>query len=266
MNNGTYWLAIYEGTGTPTSGNITATWGTNRSGCDLALAELWDDGGNTVTNRRWGTGSTGTGATTSDTLASTNSGDVLIGFSQAAATAAQGMTDNTDWGSGVGAGHSSPAQHHWLNYSTVLTTSPAPADIGASVAWQCIVGEFQSTPAAQNLTGSLFAKAPTFFTGATTVGVRNLTGSLFTKAPTFFVGTASAPKALTGSLFTKAPTFFTGTVGVGTVPLTGTLYQRAPTFFTGTVAPGVVALTGTLFQPLPTSSSARLGPAVPPRT
>jgi hypothetical protein len=109
------------------------------------------------------------------------------------------------------------------------------------------------------LAGTLFVRAPTFFTGSVTP-VYNLTGTLFTKAPTFFTG-AVTPGAvtLTGSLFQKAPTFFAGTVTPGSVTLTGTLFQRAPTFFGGTVTPGAVTLTGTLFQNAPVFFAGSVG-------
>lgn len=102
----------------------------------------------------------------------------------------------------------------------------------------------------QALTGSLFTKAPTFFTGAVTA-TYNLTGILFTKAPTFFIGTVTATRTLTGVLFTKAPTFPTGVL-TATFSLTGSLFVKAPTFFTGTVTSGAVTLNGVLFTKAPT--------------
>lgn len=105
----------------------------------------------------------------------------------------------------------------------------------------------------QNLTGSLFTKAPTFFTGLIT-SIRALTGSLFVKAPIFFTGTVTATRALTGVLFAKAPTFPTGVVTPGVRNLTGTLFTKAPTFPTGAVslAAGPQTLNGVLFAKAPT--------------
>lgn len=80
-----------------------------------------------------------------------------------------------------------------------------------------LVGDrpFVAGPAAQNLTGALFQKAPTFFTGAVTPGAVTLSGALFQKAPTFFAGQITQPaggQTLDGTLFQKAGTFPIGNV------------------------------------------------------
>lgn len=103
---------------------------------------------------------------------------------------------------------------------------------------------------AQNLTGALFAKAPTFFAGAVTPGAVGLAGSLFTKAPTFNAGAVTSIYPLAGNLFTKSPNFFQGAMTVGAVDLGGVLFQRAPTFFGGAVT-SVYDLAGALFQNVP---------------
>lgn len=105
-----------------------------------------------------------------------------------------------------------------------------------------------------SLSGVLFAKAPSFFTGTVTPGAVGLAGILFAKAPTFPQGAVGSVYALAGTLFQSTPTFFTGAAAPGAVTLTGTLFTKAPTFFSGAVgaAGGTQALTGTLFQKAPT--------------
>lgn len=107
---------------------------------------------------------------------------------------------------------------------------------------------FDDSTGPQSLTGNLFTKAPSFFTGTVTPGAVSLAGSLFTKAPTFFQG--SIAQALNGVLFQKAPTFNVGTV-TSTYALTGTLFTKAPTFPTGTMVQDQI-LTGSLFTKAPT--------------
>lgn len=102
---------------------------------------------------------------------------------------------------------------------------------------------------AQSVTGTLFSKAPTFFTGVISTGAVNLSGALFQRAPTFFTGTISVEaQELTGSLFSTAPSFFVGAITTGATNLVGVLFQRSPTFFVGTVAIEGNDLTGVLFQ------------------
>lgn len=154
-------------------------------------------------------------------------------------------------------------------------TANATADEGSSIGIEI---RPENVIPAQDLTGTLFQSAPTFFTGAITTGAVDLAGTLFQKAPTFFTGEVegldlaqdlggtlfqSAPaffqgvvvrllQDLTGTLFQKAPTFSTGAVTPGAVDLAGVLYQNAPSFPTGTVTPGAVAVAGTIFQLAPT--------------
>lgn len=111
--------------------------------------------------------------------------------------------------------------------------------------------EFLAESTATELTGTLFQKAPTFFTGTVAAGAVDLSGSLFQVAPTFGTGTVSSSYGLTGAEFTVAPTFFAGST-TGSQELTGALFQAAPTFPQGTVAPGAVGLSGSLFQVGPT--------------
>jgi hypothetical protein len=106
--------------------------------------------------------------------------------------------------------------------------------------------------ATQALTGSLFGRAPTFFTGAVAPGSVDLAGSLFQNTPTFPTGAVTSTYPLTGTLFESDPTFNQGAVTVGAVDLAGSLFQKGPTFPTGTVTVGAVALTGSLFQKAPT--------------
>lgn len=108
------------------------------------------------------------------------------------------------------------------------------------------------TPGAVALTGSaIYAKTPTFFTGSVTAGANSLAGTLYSKTPTFFVGTVTpGAVALTGTLYSKTPTFFTGAI-THSYSLTGVLYSKTPAFFAGTVT-STRALTGTLFSKTPT--------------
>lgn len=54
-------------------------------------------------------------------------------------------------------------------------------------------------------------------------GATTLTGTLFVKAPTFFTGALSAPpQALTGTLFVKNPVFYVGNLGAIVVPMPAT--------------------------------------------
>jgi hypothetical protein len=98
----------------------------------------------------------------------------------------------------------------------------------------------------KTLSGSLFTKAPTFFTGKVNL---SLSGSLFVKTPTFFTGTislAGGGQTLNGALFTKAPSFFAGKVNIS---LAGILFSKAPSFFVGKVNQSVI---GVLFSKSPT--------------
>lgn len=100
----------------------------------------------------------------------------------------------------------------------------------------------------QALTGSLFTKAPSFFTGAV-VYDQDLTGTLFTKAPTFPQGRMALN--LAGTLFTKAPTFNAGVL-TETTGFSGILFQKPPSFFTGSLNSATQGLTGVLFTKAPT--------------
>ena len=134
---------------------------------------------------------------------------------------------------------------------------------------------FSAGPSTQNLTGTLFTRAPTFPQGTVTRGAVALTGTLFAKAPTFigggkFVtavlgttfqrapsfggGTLTATYALTGTLFARAPTFFGGELET-IQPLVGTTFTKAPTFFAGTF---IQTVAGVTFQRAPTFAAGSL--------
>jgi hypothetical protein len=66
--------------------------------------------------------------------------------------------------------------------------------------------EIVVTGQAQTLTGTVFAKAPTFPQGAV-IPDQTLTGAIFSKAPTFPQGAVIRDQFLIGALFSKAPTF-----------------------------------------------------------
>jgi hypothetical protein len=103
------------------------------------------------------------------------------------------------------------------------------------------------------LTGVLFAKAPTFFTGAITTGAVTVSGALFTKAPSFFTGAITQAFSLSGVLFAQAPTFFVGAITTGPVTLSGALFSKAPSFFAGSVTT-TYQLAGILFTKAPSFS------------
>lgn len=101
----------------------------------------------------------------------------------------------------------------------------------------------------QNLTGTLFSKAPTFNAGTVT-SIRSLTGTLFVTASAFNTGAVTAGYPLTGALFVNPSTFFAGAVTPGAVTLPGTLFVKASTLFVGSITNegGTQNLSGALFQ------------------
>lgn len=129
------------------------------------------------------------------------------------------------------------------------TVDPESFTIEASrrhVTWNVAI--YPAGGGAQSLTGTLFTKAPSFFTG-TVASDQNLAGALFQRAPSFFTGTVAVEaQDLTGQLFTNDPSFFVGTVELGAASLTGNLFTKAPLFFAGVVALEGESLFGVLFQ------------------
>jgi hypothetical protein len=224
-------LAVYECRATSTSmaSPVTAT-GSNNCGAVIVTAENALDAASAIeviagqvkATASTSTSITGPTTTEDDQLmffaAGRGSDQGANQYSGEANSNVTGIAERVDNGTITGNGGGIGI---WTGTkATAGATGPLTANLANTSAEVYISWSVRSAVSTQALTGTLFQKAPTFFTGAVGTGTVNLAGTLFTKAPTFFggtVATVAGQQDLTGTLFTKAPTFFAGAIASGFV-------------------------------------------------